>query len=278
MYRDFIYYDEDKVKSIIAQLKKGLIESLAEESSHAIEIKGETKTGAVAQLLGIKMGADGKYEYNNASNSNIVLHDYAFNIMTDELGSNLKNISSLERNQILNKENYFVKIKGKLKIYDYKELSSMLSKMIQLSKLFNIRKNEEELKDFVDFISGLYGDLIIIEIINKKGVSFIGLVKQEYLRETMRSLTFKYGSTPSKDWEMIAQITKVPKNSSDDINKKISNFVKAANTNDITQSKSMSVFINNFIVEFNELYDVFASVGYPNIGVEPIGIYRTIGD
>ncbi|MBM7598494.1 ferritin [Virgibacillus halotolerans] len=277
MYRDFIYYDEEKVKSILAQLDSGLIESIGSESTHTGDIEGNVNTGVVAEMLGIKLGANGKYEYSKNNQSNKVLHDHAFSAMVDLMGKNLKDVSNLDRSQISNKS--FVKISGDMKIYDYKDLSSMLGKWDKIGEIFNIKSESDDADTFQlfsEFITEVYDDLTIIELKNKKNSILTGLVKPKYLRETMRDLTFKYGTTPDHKWEMVCQITKIPQNKSQNIGDRFADFGDTLDVSKLNEEKSMSNFLNSFIDEFNKLYDVFASVGYPNIAVDPIGVYRII--
>ncbi|MFJ6411915.1 hypothetical protein ACIQLG_03880 [Terribacillus saccharophilus] len=275
MYRDFIYFDNDKVNSILAQTNKGLIESIVKGDSHTGGGEVGAKTGALASLFGFTLNGKGKYEYSRNNQSNKSLHDYAFNMTLDSLDKQLKDASQLDRSQLSGKT--FIKIKGKVKIYDYMDLSNMLSKIMNADSLLSNESDDNgELEKFSKFIQEIYGNLTIIEITNGKNVGFIGLVKNESMRESMRDIVFKYGTSPDKDWEMLCQITRIPKNGSNDLNQIMRNFGQSINGTDIGSKKSLGEHINKIITEFSKVYDAFASVSYPNIAVEPIAVYRVI--
>jgi len=275
MFRDFIYFNTDKIESIIAQLNQGLIKEIVESDDHKVKAELSAKTGVLAKMLGLDFTGKGGYEFSRQMSDNKSLHDYAFNMALDDLGKRVKDVSNLDREAVRSKN--FVKIKGKLQIYDYNDLKKFMLKFDAIGDLFKLNDTgDAPFSEFSKFIDTVYGDLTVLQITNSKDIGFIGVVDNKYMRETLRNLIFKYGSNPNGDWEMVCQVTRVPSNSKNSIDDIFGAFGKSLDTSEIGNGKSLGDFMNKVVEEFGKLYDAFASVSYPNISVEPIGVYRSI--
>lgn len=218
VYRDIIYFDTDKVQSILSQLNKGLLTSIVESNESGHTSEGGLKSGKIMELLlQLPITAEGSYKYtrNKGLQEEKALHDFALTELIDSLP--LNDVTSLER-QAFNtgKDRLFVKVRGSFALYDYEDLARTIERFDIISSLFNDGSvSDETMIKFSDFIKTAYEGLTALEITNKKGIKFLGAINTSYLRETMRNLLFKYGGSPKGDWEMICQITNVPKNSSE---------------------------------------------------------------
>ncbi|MBW7632592.1 hypothetical protein ABES28_08340 [Bacillus licheniformis] len=277
IYRDIIYFNADKIQSILAQLNKGVVESLVETKERNHEVEGIAKTSKVLEFLGFPFSTEGNYRYNNAKGlqEEKILHDFALTELLKILPC--KDASKLDRSQLGRNDRVFVKVKGKLSIYDYRDLKDTLEKVGAVAKLINSEEqSKSDLNDFAEFIGSVYSDLMTIEIRNQKEINFIGAVNSDFLRETMRNMVYKYGSKPIGDWEMICQITRLPKNRAGNLEDMFRDFGKDINTENLGKEKSLERFLNEILKEFSKINDMFASVSYPNIAVEPIAVYQEI--
>lgn len=277
VYRDIIYFDTDKVQSILAQINKGLINSMFESKSSKHEGEGKLKTGGLMELLlQLPISAEGSYKHTRSKGlqEEKSLHDFALTELLDTLP--LRDVTSLKRDAFsTGKKRTFVKVRGSFSLYDYEDLARTIERTEIIDSLFgNASEENEQMKNFADFIKTAYEGLTAIEISNKNEIKFLGAINTDYLRETMRNLLFKYGGSPKGEWEMICQITNVPRRSSESLNDSFKNFGKGIDTTDISKAKSLSPIMNEIVQEFSKINDMFSSVSYPNISVEPIAVYK----
>ncbi|MGE7543788.1 MULTISPECIES: hypothetical protein [Sporosarcina] len=73
---------------------------------------------------------------------------------------------------------------------------------------------------------------------------------------------------------LICQITNIPGRSSEDIESFVKDLGKGINTLGINKAKSLGPFINEIVKEFSKINDMFSTVAYPDISVEPIAVYK----
>lgn len=276
-YRDIIYFDTDKIQSILAQINKGLINSMMESNSSKHEGAGELKSSKLMEiLLSLPISAKGSYKHTRSKGlqEEKSLHDFALTELLNTLP--LKDVTLLNRDAFGNgNKRTFVKVKGSFSLYDYEDLARTIERIEIIDSLIgNVNEKNEEMKKFANFIKTAYEGLTAIEVSNKKDIKFLGAINTDYLRETMRNLLFKYGGSPKGEWEMICQITNIPKSSSEDIKKTFDNFGKGIDATNISKEKSLNPFMNEVVKEFSKINDMFSSVSHPNISVEPIAVYK----
>lgn len=260
-------------------MNKGLISSVSESTGSEHKGAGELKTNKIMELLlQLPIGGGGSYQYtrNKGLQEEKSLHDFALTELINSLP--LKDVSSLSRDNLSTGNNRtFVKVKGVFSLYDYEDLSRTIERVHIIDSLMGSKNGTgEELKDFASFIKTAYEGLAAIEISNKQGVKFLGAINTASLRETMRNLLFKYGSSPKGEWEMICQITNIPGRSSEDIESFVKDLRKGINTTGINKAKSLGPFMNEIVKEFSKINDMFSTVAYPDISVEPIAVYKEI--
>lgn len=279
IYRDIIYFDTNRVQSILAQANKGLINSMLESKESHHEADGSLKTGKLIEfLLELPISAEGNYKYTRSRGlqEEKSLHDFALTELLNTLS--LNDVTKLKRDAFsTGKKRTFVKVRGSFTLYDYEDLARTIERIEIIDSLFgNQDKNNEQMKNFANFIKTAYEGLTAIEISNKNDIKFLGAINTDYLRETMRNLLFKYGGTPKGEWEMICQITNIPRHSSENLNTSFNDFGKDINLTDISKEKSLSPIMNQIVKEFSKINDIFSSVSYPDISVEPIVVYKEI--
>ncbi|PIC74007.1 hypothetical protein [Sporosarcina sp. P17b] len=277
IYRDIIYFDTDKVQSILAQINKGLITSMLESTNSEHKGKGELKTGKLMELLlQLPISGEGSYEYTRIKglHEEKSLHDFALTELLETLP--LNDVTSLKREAFNSgKKRTFVKVRGDFSLYDYEDLARTIERIEIIDSLFgNANDENAQMKSFADFIKAAYEGLTAIEIINKSDIKFLGAINPIYLRETMRNLLFKYGGSPKGEWEMVCQITNLPGRSSQSLNDSFKNFGETIDQNAISKAKSINPIMNEIVNEFSKINDMFSSVSYPNISVEPIAVYK----
>lgn len=279
-YRDLIYFNADKVQSILAQLNKGLIESTIESNQSTHEGNLVTKTGKVLELLGFPINLEGGYKYGRTKGlqQEKSLHDFALTHLIDTLPHT--DVSKLVRDS-LNQSNdrTFVKVKGAFSIYDYQDFGQTLNNMDIIDKIFNDNTSTNEnddLQSLAEFVKSAYVGLTTVEIKNSKDINFIGAINPEYLRETTRNMIYRYGTSPKGEWEMLCQITKIPSNNSQTIEESFENLNNEIDFKSLDREKTLGNVMNQMVKGFSRINDLFASVSYPNIAVEPIAVYKEI--
>jgi hypothetical protein len=88
--RDYIYMDTDKIKSIISQIDKGIIENQIETKGKDQEIEQSVDAGI--PLFRAKIGH--KYVLDSQTAQTRSLHDYVYNILESSLNDQVRKISS----------------------------------------------------------------------------------------------------------------------------------------------------------------------------------------
>ena len=303
IYRDFIYFNGDKIESILAQINSGLLETVTEGNQKANQVGGKAKTTLLMELLGFPVSGEINYSQTRTSNlqNTKSLHDYAFEEM--RLGLEEKNllndVTNLEHRSFKTTSRSFVKVCGKIEIFDYETLSQNLSNIGVLDKIVNNKSTgnipnsdnnpfedimqifgdsqeqpDDEFEQFSKLVSTMYSDLTTIELTSNTDLTFSGTIEKEYMRETIRNMIYKYGSNLEGKWEMICQITKVPSKESTSITEKVNEFGKSIKNPDLDSEKTLAEFMNKIVIEFNQIQEAFASVNFPKIAVEPIAIYK----
>lgn len=278
MYRDIVYFDTDKIQSILAQLNKGLITSIMDSTSSEHSGGGTLKTGKLMEvLLQLPVSGEGNYTYtrNKGLQEEKSLHDFALSELIEVLP--LNDVTSVPRQTFTTNNGTFIKVRGSFSLYDYEDLARTIERVNLINSLIgNTSDEDEQMKSFADFIKTAYEGLTAIEISNNKDVKFLGAVKPDYLRETMRNLLFKYGGAPKGEWEMICQVTNVPKQNSESIKTSFDQFGKGIDYTKIQNENSLTPIMNEMVQEFSKINEMFSSVSYPNVSVDPIAVYKEI--
>lgn len=295
--RDFIYLDIDRLKSIIAQVEKGVLLSSTNQKTESIE----ASIGAEGGILGfMKATGAGNFVWQNQESETKTLHDSIYNKVEDTLVKNKilrKFPDDYKETEIIVddfrkeiKDNMFVLLNGKININDFTVMRVLLENFNNLGKFFSYCKSmslpaETSRKDkklyegkiqegmtldrkFLDgfklFFDIFYKDRIIIKIMPFKSqidLRFVGNLNKCFLRDSISSITYKYGTAPVAEWNIFAQIASIPP--------------KDWKNEEISMSGSeIETGLQKIFDTFRGIDIMARSVVYPEISITPIAIYR----
>ena len=265
--KEFIYLDEDKLKSIFSQHEKGLLTEKQEVTSKEGKIQGSANLNKLLEILGLDLKGLGELIYSKDHTNKKILHDYMYNYLEEVL--NYEKISDENKKfkddwisgGLNYKPNFFILIEGFVSIHDYKYLSSLINEynelLISLSTitnenpnipdieenfLWNIAKtqlisnndllNDSFIKSLSNIIHYFYDNKIIIKsrpFDDKLSLDFTGILNPIYLREDINDIVYKYTNSPMEKWYIFAQIATIfPKN---DEKRKIDEYMEKINNN-----------------------------------------------
>jgi hypothetical protein len=300
LFRDFIYMDTERLKSIVAQLNQGLIES----GSNTITDTGGVKASAGVEFLKmLKAGTESSLLFQNQATESHTVHDYLYNLAESSLKAEnlLTDIpKDFKAEDVLNptfdrsklSSTSFILVKGKTIINDFTYMKNFLDNLDNILKsiitgekssnkefekmsqkernrLVSERVNEYNLPKDVKlaiktFLDNFYKDRIVIKnipFVKTPNFRFVGTLNQLYLRESIENIIYKYGTAPQEDWFMFAQIASIPTNDQNEVD--------------------ISLDHNNLESSMQGIFDALRdvekaglSISFPEIAVTPIAIYR----
>lgn len=299
--RDFIYLDIERLKSIIAQYEEGLIDSTKVTIKDTAEVSADGGL-KIPALLNVAGGTKYIWEnqayvartlhdyiYNKVED--VLINENLLICIPEDI--TVEELAKIEMQDIL-KDNSFVLIRGKVKINDMEQILKLLNNLNNLVEFFtrlkvsgsvtaDISKNAKEkldkeiskiakpsmldedvVKGFKLFFNSFYGERIIIKISPYDNFDnrFVGILKEDCLREKISDIIFKYGTAPSSEWIILAQISSIPKK-----DRPKDNPIKSGNAVDIA-SEGIFTILRELEISTGQ------SVNYPDIAITPIAIYR----
>lgn len=150
--RDFIYLDVERLKSMLSQMDKGLLESLENQVSHEVGASAGGK-GSIPFLFEASGGAN--YVFHNQHSQTKALHDYIYNLVEDMLRDNHKLISipqdeelgiiSTRRRLIeVAPETSFLLVTGHVNIDDYNNMMRFLRNFDKLEKAITRASGQQQ--------------------------------------------------------------------------------------------------------------------------------------
>lgn len=301
LFRDFIYMDTERLKSIVAQLNKGLIES----TSTTITDGDESKINAGVDFLKIlKVGSESSFLWQNQATESHTMHDYLYNLAELSLNEkelltnipgdieidSLSNPDKIESHQLTSTS--FILVKGKTIINDFIYMQRILDNIddilksvitgeqsvdknfekasqTQRNKIVQERINEYNLPKDIQkalqvFLKNFYNERVVIKnipFVERPNFRFVGTLNKLYLRESIENIIYKYGTAPQDDWYMFAQIASIPNKTS----------------NEVDMSFNQNELEKGLQTVFDALRDIEKfglSISFPEIAVTPIAIYR----
>lgn len=298
--RDFIYLDVERLKSLLAQLDRGLLTELADTSGASQTVEGRAGVSIPALL---DVGGGGQSVTTDQSTETRTLHDFVFT-QTEELLLERHRLKRLPQDfssaRLLNQEVRanlspveYVLVQGQLSFSDYKYMSKLLANMNdilrittrfsymerlsnavgrdrtaieqQMNQEINTAKLDDKyVKDLQKLFSIFLNDRLVIKVIpfpEDPNVRIVGPLREEFLRESMEDIRVKFGSSPATEWTVFGQIAAVPQQ------RETRAELDLAFTNDLDRALQ-SVFDSLRGIE-----DQFR-ITYPEIAITPIAIYR----
>lgn len=295
--RDFIYLDTDRLKSIIAQVEKGVL-----LSSTNVRTKGvETSLSAEGGILGfMKAIGAGNFIWQNQESETKTLHDNIYNKVEDTLitndilirvPDNYKEANvEIDRFRKELKDNMFVLLNGKININDFTQMRIIIEKFNDLGRFFAqcgamklpdsatkkdrqnyINKIREKITLDKKFLEGFelifdvfYKDRVVIKIMpfdSQIDLRFVGNLNKGFLRDDISSITYKYGTAPISKWNIFAQIASIPPKD-------------RSNTEVSMSGSEIEIALQKVFDAFRVVELTAQSVVYPEISITPIAIYR----
>lgn len=298
--RDFVYLDVERVKSLLAQLDRGLLSQRSDssEASTSVEGKGVIKIPALAEV-----GGGGQYVSTNQSTETRTLHDFVYN-QTEEKLLELGRIKRLPRDftgaRLLSEDVRaalspveYVLVRGQLSFSDYSYMTSLLEHFIEIIKItvgFSYRDrlkaatgkekaairqeidravaavgiDESYLKDLRRLFDVFLKDRLLIKVIPFPGdpnIRIVGPLQPMLLRERLEDIRYKFGSSPAADWAIFGQIAAVPQEN------------ETRGVLDLSFSNQLDQALQAMFDSIRGIEDQFR-VTYPEIAITPIAIYR----
>ena len=297
--RDFIYLDTERLKSIIAQVEKGLLDFSSQTKSDNKEIKLGVE-GSLFRLLKAAGGAN--YVLHNQTTETKTLHDNIYNKVEDALirdkslialpgNIDINNILKGEVTTILN-DTSFILAKGKVVINDFVRMRSMFDNFNEIVSFIaqssvkslpdetstqkhhkkqelkkataKMEMDKSLLKGLRVFFDTFYKDRVVIKMLPFEDYSdfrLVGNIKNDFLREDITSIIYKYGTAPESEWTIFAQVASIPAKD----RSKVKNMFG---------SSAIESALNQMFEAFREVELMAQSAHYPDIAITPIAIYR----
>jgi hypothetical protein len=295
--RDFIYLDIDRLRSIVAQKEKGIIETFNESESNTKEISGNIQGGLSSVL---KLAGGLKYLFQKQETQTKTFHDYIYNKVEDELIKSeilihipeqitVEDISNSQYLDMLS-DSSFILVDGKIIINDFSQMRIIIENINKIGEFIaqcnilsestgtkqsvkdqKLRELKQQLtfdkkmiEGFKLFFDVFYKDRIIIKVIpfdDYPDFRLVGNLNGEYLRDDISSITYKYGTAPASKWVVFAQIASIP-------TKDRINLIQEYSGSQI------EVALQRVFDSFRDIELLAQSVNYPEIAITPIAIYR----
>lgn len=293
--RDFIYLDSDRLKSIISQIDKGLIDSTEEIKNESEEVSTSFGFSSILKAVG---GA--KFILQNQETETKSLHDFIYSkvettLINDDLLTLVpEKVKSDDFTDAKFRESLsntsFILAKGKVNINDYNNLRVFLEKFNDITEFIarctvnssqpdspkhqkdkdvkklhkEIGMEKEMINGFKLFFDTFYKDRIVIKLMpfeNHPDFRLVGNLNKEFLRDDISSITYKYSTSPVSEWTIFGQIASIPP--------------------EIRQEDSQTMVGGDIEIAIHTLFNSYRgiealaqSVVYPEIAITPIAIYR----
>lgn len=297
--RDFIYLDVDRLKSLLAQLDRGLLDS--SQKTVGSSTSAGAKAGVSIPSL-FDFGGSGQYVRENHSSETRTLHDFVYNQVEERL-IKLKRMRILPddfndgcntgdvRSSLSSVE--YVLIKGTIEFGDYDYLIDLLGNVNKVvasiarlpfygqaaaapakdksSVLADMNRavassalDEKYIKDLlVVFNQFLKGRLNVKAMPFDQDLDFrvTGPLRRDCLRESMEVIRSKYGSFPHDRWCVFCQIATIPMK------------IDMERKRDISFKNELEKAIDVVFRSLMGIEDQF-KINFPEIAITPIAIYR----
>lgn len=251
--RDFIYLDIERMRSIFAQLEKGLIESSTDEKGEDKRIHGKAATSTLLDVLGIKAEGMGEIFFKNKETETRSLHDHIYNHVEKRLKDE-KSIIIIESDSEIKKkwenghlndkipDTSFILVKGRVMLDDYDRFTKLAGNINDIMEALTflqgqfeapfdnqdlecweriMRKtlmeqgvlmNEKFIKSLVLVVNAFFLDRLVIKVFpypKNINLKLVGNLNRNFLRDSIESIIFKYGTAPVSDWWIFGQISSI---------------------------------------------------------------------
>ena len=191
---DILYKDDYRVKSYIAQMLAGAVQSVKKQTTSSI--------GSSFNVKGSAAFAKGGYLRNQSESSMTEtegdVHDHAIMLLLKEL--DLTPVSTLPRDAT----GTIVHLRGELSLRDFSSFGDILSMVASDPKQFNVQRQEaRQIQAAFKGISNVIPLNLEAEIIMADGITVRGILKSEYMLTDYRDLVSMYSTHLPGTWDII---------------------------------------------------------------------------
>jgi len=289
IYRDFIYLDWERIRSIAAQILKGIPE--IKQHSDGQDNTDKSEIGLNVPIIRGSAGQDVRYFHSEGETRS--LHHYIYSLIEGELTEEnfVHPIDSTTDMHHWTENNFydgqFVKIKGFIRLMDYRWMLGWMGnfentmKTIQYYELTAIKdvqkkaekkkeqeKNLKEIKelrvsDMQKLIQQIFGEIIKIKVVPNMDYPnnlFVGLADPKNFNEMFSAIYQKYGCDINANWTTFGQI----------------NFPKKGENEQILLPSGNQIedSLENVILALDNMQHMASSVKFPAVSITPLSIYR----
>lgn len=295
--RDFIYLDIERLRSIVAQLEKGVVDTVENSRGSESQIDAEVE----GSLLRVIRGAGGsRFLWQRGASETRTLHDYLFNRVEEGLLANrfLKLIpENLGPDEVRSESGEsklaptdFLLARGFVTLNDFGRMKAIVERFNDLGKFIaycsvssepsenrkELQRKRREMEEkmqvprqlqqgLVQVIDSFYGDRIVVKLTpytTRPSLKFVGNLRPEYLREEIDALIFKYGTAPQAEWTLMAQVASCPGPEEPEV---VERTGKPA---------SIEVGFERMFDSVRTMEAMLKPIPYPEIAVTPVALYR----
>jgi len=295
--RDFVYLDIERVKSIIAQVEAGYVDTAARSRSQTAGLTGAVEGGLLTILKGTAEAQSLKTTEESETRS---LHDYIYNrvekalvdhgllreIPNDMLGRSERALHDQLR------DTDFILARGMVHLNDYARARELLQHYNELgafiarasvesaeapstkakrellkAKLTRMNLDKQYLKGMQLWFDVFYGARLVVKMMALPGqpnARLVGSLLSEYLRDARDAIVFKYTSRPTSEWTMLAQVAAVPPPVD----------IDAAGDGGDDSAEGIDHALSELFEAVSGLEIMAHAVKYPEVSVTPIALYR----
>jgi hypothetical protein len=235
-------HDVERVRSGYSQVEEGLLETRSTESAHEKDIMG-----GVTVKLPLVASGEGKAGalYRDSLTETTSLHDHMFNFLEDRLleSGDLIDLATMYPDGTWSRDGFaervsptaFVRVRGPVRINDYKTMASLFAEMPRLTRalaevvtpLNTVDSDKRKkaisaivaemdlppkawIEQLLLLLDQLFGDAVVMKCRPFDNCAFVAKVNPAWLRDDLRTLLFRFGSQPVDAWTMVGQIARVP--------------------------------------------------------------------
>ena len=296
--RDFIYLDVERVRSIYAQIEKGVVETRSSSSGSDKSAHGGLQ-GKIPLLASGEVATD--VLWRRGESETISLHDHMFNYVEQRL---LETSALVDFNERVDASSWardsfvvpegavFLRISGRARLNDYAQMRVMTENIGELGRALAVvtswdddktpperRKDAEKSfsemglpdKSFTKQLSHLletfYEDRVVVKI-RPFGIHpdcvFVSDVAPQWLRDPVSTVRFRYGSSPPEPWTVVGRLARITGNAiaGDDPSSDVA-----------SEAQNMDEAIDGLFDGLAAIHET-AEIQYPAISLVPLAVYR----
>ena len=297
--RDFIYLDVERVKSIFSQIEEGLLLETAE--AREFEKGGDAGADIAIPMIG-EVGGKWQVIWSRQHTETRTLHDHIYNyteerlrqaekvlVIAKDVAGSRDTLVGPQRDSV--PPTAFVLVKGQAVLNNYVYLERVMGNFNQLAEFIGsaaehedierlprgqqkealakakakLRIPEWQLKGLLNFIEVFYKGRLILKLVpfpDDPNIRVVCNLDTGCLRDDAESILFKYGTAPVAAWTLFGQIASVPPEG-----------YKPFSLKDVLGGQIDQALEKTF-ESLRGMEQMALSVGYPEIAVTPVAVYR----